>query len=56
LPPTRDRSEAQPCFFPAATFNAFAANSKGTEFVLGEAPFAAGQTLTVLTNWEARLK
>jgi hypothetical protein len=42
--------------FPATTLNAFAANSKGTEFVLGEAPFSAGQTLTVLTNWEARLK
>jgi Tol biopolymer transport system component len=34
----------------------FEANSKGTEFVVAETPFAAGQTLTVLTNWEARLK
>jgi Tol biopolymer transport system component len=42
--------------FPAGAPNTFAANSKGTEFVLGEAPFSAGQTLTVLTNWEARLK
>ena len=27
----------------------------GREFVLAETPFAASQTLRVLTNWEARL-
>ena len=34
----------------------FAVNSTGTEFVVSELPFSAGQTLTVVTNWETRLK
>jgi len=33
----------------------FTVNADGTEFVVTETPFAAGQTLRVLTNWEARL-
>ncbi len=28
----------------------------GQQVVLGESPFGTGQTLRVLTNWEARLK
>jgi Tol biopolymer transport system component len=32
------------------------ANPDGTQFVLLESPFAAAQTLRVLTNWDARLK
>ncbi|HYN07310.1 MAG TPA: protein kinase [Vicinamibacterales bacterium] len=31
-------------------------NPAGTEFILEETPFAAGQTLRALTRWEARLK
>ncbi len=33
----------------------FSVTANGTEFVVTETPFAAGQTLRVLTNWEARL-
>jgi hypothetical protein len=33
----------------------FSASAKGNEFVIAEAPFARGQTLRVLTNWEKRL-
>ena len=33
----------------------FAANGDGTQFVVLEKPFAAGQTLRMLTNWETRL-
>ena len=42
--------------FQADTANSFAPNSKGTEFVLAETPFSVGQTLTVLTNWDARVR
>ena len=31
-------------------------NADGTQFVLTESPFATGQTLRVLTNWDTRLK
>ena len=33
----------------------FSANGDGSQFVVLEKPFAAGQTLRVLTNWEKRL-
>jgi hypothetical protein len=34
----------------------FDVNADGTEFILNETPFAQGQTLRVLTNWDRRLK
>ena len=33
----------------------FDVNADGTEFILNESPFAQGQTLRVLTNWDRRL-
>ena len=33
----------------------FDVNADGTEFFLSETPFAAAQTLRILTNWESRL-
>jgi Tol biopolymer transport system component len=36
--------------------NAITINADGTVFVVVETPFATGQTLRVLTNWETRLK
>ena len=33
----------------------FSPSSHGNEFVVHELPFAKGQTLRVLTNWEKRL-
>jgi hypothetical protein len=33
----------------------FSVNADGSQFVVLETPFAAGQTLRVLTNWENRL-
>jgi len=33
----------------------FTVNGDGSQFVAREQPFAAGQTLRVLTNWEKRL-
>jgi hypothetical protein len=40
----------------AAAFGVgFAVSPDGQQFVIPESPFAAGQSLRVLTNWEARL-
>jgi hypothetical protein len=36
--------------------NAVTTNPDGTEFVIEELPYAAGQALRVLTHWDARLK
>ena len=36
--------------------DAFTVNPTGTEFIVQSTPFAAGQTLRVLTHWDARLK
>lgn len=36
--------------------NGITINGDGTVFVVVETPFATGQTLRVLTNWETRLK
>ena len=33
----------------------FSPSAHGNEFVVQELPFAKGQTLRVLTNWEKRL-
>ena len=40
---------------PAGT-NAGTVNPTGTEFILEDTPYAAGQALRVLTHWDARLK
>ncbi|MGE5835263.1 MAG: protein kinase domain-containing protein [Acidobacteriota bacterium] len=40
---------------PAGT-SAGTVNPTGTEFILEDTPFAAGQALRVLTHWDARLK
>jgi serine/threonine protein kinase len=36
--------------------NAVTTNPTGTEFVIEELPYAAGQSLRVLTHWDARLR
>jgi hypothetical protein len=39
-----------------AVSDAFTDNAIGTEFVVETTPSAAGQSLRVLTHWDARLK
>jgi hypothetical protein len=45
-----------PLFMTPPGADAITVNPTGTEFVVTEQPFAAGQTLRVLTRWDARLK
>jgi serine/threonine protein kinase/Tol biopolymer transport system component len=39
-----------------AGINAVTVNPTGTEFIIEESPFAAGQSLRVLTHWDVRLR
>jgi hypothetical protein len=45
-----------PLFMTPPGADAITVNPTGTEFDVTEQPFAAGQTLRVLTRWDARLK
>ena len=40
---------------PLIVYGAFSPSSDGQRFVIAETPFAAGQTLKILTNWDTRL-
>ena len=45
-----------PLFQAPRTASAFTVGPTGQQFVVAESPFALGQTLRVLTRWDARLK
>jgi hypothetical protein len=45
-----------PLFQAPRTASAFTVGPTGQQFVVAESPFALGQTLRLLTRWDARLR